>query len=94
MQKPTALKVVVIVVWLQVAQVIFAFIAAVSCVVIPAREGFWLGFQNAAARGLSSAQDVRSFGPEQFGEATAHLVLAAVFPIGALSCIKNRKGAA
>jgi len=91
MNKPAALKVVVAIAWVQLVMGAIAFAVAVSCVMGPAEHGFWLGLQDGVARGLSSARDARSFGAEQFGEATAHVVISLIFPLGVQYCIRARK---
>jgi hypothetical protein len=91
MKRPAALNFVVGIARLQIALAVLAFVGAVSCLLAPAAQGFWLGFQDAVARGLSSASDAKSFGAEQFGEATAHVTITLIFPIGALSCVTRKR---
>jgi hypothetical protein len=91
MKTPASLKIVAGIARLQIALAALVFVGAVSCLLAPASQGFWLGFQDSIAKGISSARDARSFEAEQFGEATAHVVITLIFPIGVLSCIKKRR---
>jgi len=63
---------------------------AISCIVSPADEGFWLGAQEVIATRMSSAEDLQSFGEEQLGEITAILVMSSFSPVASLISIWRR----
>lgn len=90
MKKPTALTVVQVIAWLQVFVTLAMAVVVVMCVIDPASDGFWLGLEESAVRGFSKAQDLKSFGAREQGQAAAYLVMSLVCPMGALVCIRKK----